>query len=36
MEPVQRNPFNALLRPELFTEKGIVHRRHAFLALLWF
>ncbi|MBI1893169.1 MAG: hypothetical protein HYS14_03535 [Candidatus Rokubacteria bacterium] len=32
---VRWNPFNALLRPELFTEKGIAHRRHAFLALLW-
>jgi len=33
---VRWNPFNALLRPELFTDKGIVHRRRAFLALLWF
>jgi|WetSurMetagenome_2_1015567.scaffolds.fasta_scaffold488485_2 hypothetical protein len=33
---IRWNVFNALPRPELFTAKGIVHRRHAFLALLWF
>jgi hypothetical protein len=33
---VRWNWFNALPRPKLFTEKGLVHRRRAFLALLWF
>ena len=33
---VRWNWFNALPRSELFTTKGLVHRRRAFLALLWF
>ena len=32
---VRWNWFNALPRSELFTTKGLVHRRRAFLALLW-
>lgn len=33
---IRWNMFNALPRLELFTAKGIVHRHHAILALLWF
>ena len=33
---VRWNWLNALPRSELFTTKGLVHRRRAFLALLWF
>jgi|SRR5215831_3422263 len=33
---VRWNWFNALPRQELFTEKGLIHRRRALLALLWF
>jgi hypothetical protein len=33
---VRWNWFNALPRPELFAEKGLIHRRRAFLALLRF
>jgi hypothetical protein len=30
------NWFNALLRPECFSKNGLLHRRRAFVALLWF
>jgi len=30
------NWFNALLHPECFSKKGLLHRRRAFVALLWF
>ena len=30
------NWFNALPRHEMFTQEGMVHRRRAFLAMLWF
>jgi len=33
---VRWNWFNALPRRELFTEDGIVHRRRAIRAVLWF
>ena len=33
---VRWNWFNALARHEMFTEEGMVHRRRALLATLWF